>query len=197
MTRPLLRPSPGFLVLLTSWLLAAGLLGWGLSRPDLDRAWLSLLRAESPAFAGFTDEESELLQKVIRSHPSLALERLDGRAARLLEPTEGGWTRLERAHLLVAPSSESPDSPATVELGVEVSGGAGAFPVAVEVGDEALTFDSAGLQTLTLPRPTGGVPAVRIVRIVRGEYAPGPGEEPVEARLAVAGDGQPDREEGD
>ena len=195
-----LPPSPGFVVLLSGYLLVAVFLAWGFVEPDISRVWTVYHRMDQPGFEGLTDHEVELIASVIERHPELGLERLGERRMRFLEPTDSGWTRLRQAHLLVRPRAAGDDAKPEVEL--QLSCPDEVLPVTVTLQghgvDERITFEEVGARAVAIELPEGPAPGLVRVTIDKAIAVGGAADPPYGIRL-VARSGEPaedDEQEG-
>jgi hypothetical protein len=165
-------PSAGFWVFASSWTALATLLAWGMTEPDLDRAWRILGRMERPGFAGMSPRDVRVLSRSLQRHPSL-IEALSGnRIADFVEPTEQKWIAYREAHLAVRPQPN-----ATIRIWTESRASSTAYPLTVRFRaswlDETVAFDKDDRKSFELPEgqpvraelvrvsvvPADGVPA--------------------------------------
>jgi len=78
-----LRPGPGFVVLVTAWVLVALFLLWGFATPDLDVVWSIRHGLRFEESVALSDEERAALERSLERHPELRLAITpDGRAVR-------------------------------------------------------------------------------------------------------------------
>lgn len=75
------RPSLGFMLLVTSWILVAAFLVWGSRTPDLDVAWKVRHQIRVEGSVALTDDEAAALRRVLNAHPEIRLEIRPGNMA--------------------------------------------------------------------------------------------------------------------
>lgn len=144
------RPSPGFFVIVTSYTLLFAFLCWGFSAPRLDQAQAVLDRMKTPGFVGLRADEIATLETTLERHPRFAQALIGRSRFGHVEPTEDGWTSLEKSHALILPTGS-----VSIRITTSSRGEPGAFPVTVRFEatglQRSLRFEHPGQQTFDLP----------------------------------------------
>lgn len=164
MSRRLPRPGAGFLILAMGWIFVVGFLGWGFSRPLLDRVWELTTRMQHADFDGLTDSEVEDLEAGIARYPALGRDVLGRRPVRIMEPASQRWCPLARQHLLV---SEDWRGPQVLEVSVDLV--PEALPVELHLQgpglEETLDLEAPGTVEVPVDLPAGAGPILIRVRL--------------------------------
>ena len=144
-----LRPSAGFLLLVSSYVLLGITLAWGASTPELDRVWKIMQGMQRREFAELTSKDISTLKGALQHYPTLPRAFIGKATLGFIEPTHDGWMSIIRPHIVTGAHSQS-----SITLDVECEALPSAFPVAVtlerEAGRQALRFDESGHQRIEL-----------------------------------------------
>ncbi|GEM_PF-2592903 len=121
-----LRPSAGFVLMIGSYVFTVAFMAWGYRQPPLDRGWHVIQRMQREDFAGLTEDESELLQSLLRTHPQFPRVLIGRSPLGFVEPSDQGWIALSRSHLLLQGVTGK-----QLEVVIECRAERSAFPVSI------------------------------------------------------------------
>ncbi len=188
MRRRRFLPGGGFVLLVASWSGLAAFLAWGLTEPDLDRAWWLLQRADR-GVPELSAEEAEVLARCIARHPAIALERLGDKRFKHLARTAGGWSTAPASYFLAL---QGPQAGLRIVLEAR---GATRWPLLVEVAAGGagcrLEYAERGTQECVVPLPSPGVEGRPVLGrlAVRGGFGGPDAGQPAGLRFVEPEDG--------
>ena len=152
-----LRPSVGFVFLVSSHLLLISMLAWGYTEPELDKVWLILQRMQRDNFNGLSALDAQTIRTSLHDYPGLPRVFIGRAPFGFVEPTLDGWANLSQSHLITDGTIHG-----MVPLAIECRAPHSVFPVTVsfdyEGHHQSLRFLDNGLQRFELqldstPRP--------------------------------------------
>ena len=154
-----LRPSVGFIFLVSSYLLLLFVLSWGYSKPELDRVWLiqqSMLRRQ---FAGLCARDVQTLKTALNHYPGLPLAFIGRAQIGFIEPTHQGWISIPRSHVVTDGHTSG-----VLAIEVECQAPDNEFPVVVSFDRDGLRqylrFPEGGRQRLEMQLGARAAPAL-------------------------------------
>jgi hypothetical protein len=106
------RPSPGFVLVITVYLLIAAVLGWASSTPPLETVWRLDLELSLGARPPLTDGERALLQRSLAAHPDLGVFLVEDKHAGVFSANEAGKVEIPYAYLV----RQSPAEPGELRV---------------------------------------------------------------------------------
>jgi hypothetical protein len=153
-----LRPSLGFVFLVSSHLLLISMLAWGYTEPELDKVWLTLQRMQRDNFDGLSALDAQTIRTSLHDYPGLTRVFIGRAPLGFVEPTQDGWVKLHQAHLITDGTIHG-----MVPLAIECRAPHSVFPVTVsfdyEGHHEICRFLDSGLQRLELQLDSTPQPA--------------------------------------
>lgn len=159
-------PSPGFLLILLTWVATAGLFAWGLREPELHRTWDLMARMEQEDAHPPTAEEIAAVGRVLQAHPEWATTIAAGRPFAVLEAPQTGCLRFDTSYLMI------PASAGEVRLQLRCHGiGANGLDVSIEAGDAPVACHCSPQGQ---PRRLLRLPGAGHARLVPVRRSPGP-----------------------
>ncbi len=165
MSRSSLRPSIGFLLLVSSYSLLVATLAWGFSVPELERVWVIMQGMQRSQFRGLHAEEERTLKLALSHYPTLARAFIGRSPIGFAEPTQEGWASLAQLHMIRGPLSQ-----ANISLDMECEAPASDYPVTVLIdraeGRQNLRFTESGHQKVEIGLGTPSTPELIPVTVV-------------------------------
>jgi hypothetical protein len=179
-----LRPSWGFVFLVSSHLLLISMLAWGYTEPELDKVWLTIQRMQRDNFNGLSALDAQTIRTSLHDYPGLPRVFIGQEHFGFVEPTQEGWVKLPESHLISDGTIHG-----TAALAIECRAPDSAFPVTVsfdyEGHHQSLRFLENGLQRLELQLDSTPRPAWVQVSI-KPEHAASPKPLPPEVRIKTS-----------
>jgi hypothetical protein len=86
-----LRPSWGFVFLVSSHLLLISMLAWGYTKPELELVWLVLQRMQRDNFNGLSVPDARTIETSLKHYPELSRVFTGHAPIGFVEPTQDGW----------------------------------------------------------------------------------------------------------
>ncbi len=158
-------PSAGFVALCSVYAALAAFFAWGLSTPDLDRAWILHHELKAGHLGAPHGKDRELLTRAMSRHEELAHALLSEGEIGLISSHSEGWLTTTEATIVRTPKADAR------YLALEVATPREHFPIAVDVQGHGwskhLAVDSQGVHRIELPALHGASELI-VVRLADG-----------------------------
>lgn len=163
------RPTAGFVTVCVVYAAVAAFFAWGLSTPDLDRAWTLHHELKAGRIGAPSAGDRAVLHRGMAAHPELAraLLRGDEEEIGLISANMEGWLAMSEATIVRTAASRA----RAVQL--EIASPDALLPITIELEGrgwrEQRELGTRGVHALPLPAPDGG--AELIVLRLKGRAA--------------------------
>lgn len=149
MSKPKLRPSIGFVLLVSSYSLLIATLAWGFSVPELERVWVTMQGTQRTQFRGLSPDEENTLTLGLSHYPTLVRAFIGRATIGFAEPTRDGWVTLARSHIVRGSLSQP-----AFTLDIECNAPTDEYPVTVTLeraeGHQSLRFTENARQSIEI-----------------------------------------------
>jgi hypothetical protein len=159
------RPSSGFVIVCAVYAALAAFFVWGLSAPDLDRAWVLHHELKAGRVGAPSRDDIGVLTSAMARHDELARALLSEGEIGLISAHSEGWLTTTEATIVRTDKADAR------YLALEIATPAAHLPVAVDVEGQGwrkrLTIDSQGMHRIELPALPGQSELI-VLRLAEG-----------------------------